>query len=196
MFDLTRAQRRIHLRRFVPVILVGLSLIASGCATIHEETCEQFEENRKYTDYSTQYQFSESDSETAAKNFKPLPRGANAMVRLYRIHLDPPKVKPCRHLTIRKEIYLQQSAHLSRTLEEVREIYTSDGALIATKTESVGDRLRTSGYYTGETLLPIPENAPLGKYRIVSKLVLKTKKKSQAIVLTTTSASFQVLSRQ
>lgn len=196
MFDLTRAQRRIHLRRFVPVILVGLSLIASGCATIHEETCEQFEENRKYTDYSTQYQFSESDSETAAKNFKPLPRGANAMVRLYRIHLDPPKVKPCRHLTIRKEIYLQQSAHLNRTLEEVREIYTSDGALIATKTESVGDRLRTSGYYTGETLLPIPENAPLGKYRIVSKLVLKTKKKSQAIVLTTTSASFQVLSRQ
>ena len=193
---MTRAWRRIHPRRFAPVILVGLNLLASGCATIHGETCEQFEENRKDTDYSTQYQFSESDSETAARNFKPLPRGANAVVRLYRIHLDPPKVKPCRHLTIRKEIYLQQSARLNRTLEEVREIYTSDGALIATKTESVGDRLRTSGYYTGETLLPIPENAPLGKYRIVSKLVLKTKKNSQAIVLTKTSASFQVLSRQ
>ncbi len=193
---MTRARRRIHLRRFVPVFLVGSSLLASGCATIHEETCQQFEENRKDTDYSTQYQFSESDSETAARNFKPLPRGANAVVRLYRIHLDPPRVKPCRHLTIRKEIYLQQSARLNRTLEEVREIYTSDGTLIATKTESVGDRLRTSGYYTGETLLPIPENAPLGKYRIVSKLVLKTKKKSQAIVLTKTSASFQVLSRQ
>lgn len=193
---MTRAQRRIHPRRFVPVFLVGLSLLASGCATFHEETCEQFEENRKVTDYSTQYQFSESDSETAARNFKPLPRGANAVVRLYRIHLDPPRVKPCRHLTIRKEIYLQQSARLNRTLEEVREIYTSDGTLIATKTESIGDRLRTSGYYTGETLLPIPENAPLGKYRIVSKLVLKTKKKSQAIVLTKTSASFQVLSRQ
>jgi len=196
LFDMTRGQRRIHRRRFVPVILVGFSLLASGCATFRGETCEQFEESRKDTDYSTQYQFSESDSETAARNFKPLPRGANAVVRLYRIHLDPPKVKPCRHLTIRKEIYLQQSARLNRTLEEVREIYTSDGALIATKTESVGDRLRTSGYYTGETLLPIPENAPLGKYRIVSKLVLKTKKNSQAIVLTKTSASFQVLSRQ
>lgn len=193
---MTRAQRHIHPRRFVPFIFAGLSLLASGCATIHEESCEQFEANRKDTDYSTQYQFSESDSETAAKNFKPLPRGANAVVRLYRIHLDPPKVKPCRHLTIRKEIYLQQSPRLNRTLEEVREIYTSDGALIATKTESVGDRLRTSGYYTGETLLPIPENAPLGKYRIVSKLVLKTKKKPQAIVLAKTSASFQVLSRQ
>jgi hypothetical protein len=192
---MTRALRLIQPRRFAPLILGGLGLLASGCATIHEESCEQFEENRKDTDYSTQYQFSESDSEMAAKNFKPLPRGANAVARLYRIHLDPPKVKPCRHLTIRKEIYLQQSARLNRTLEEVREIYTSDGALIATKTESVGDRLRTSGYYTGETLLPIPENAPLGKYRIVSKLVLKTKKKSQAVVLAKTSASFQVLSR-
>ena len=196
MFDMTHAQRGFYLRRFMPIILVGLSLIASGCATIHEETCEQFEANRKDTDYSTPYQFSESDSETATKNFKPLPRGANAVVRLYRIHLDPHKVKPCRHLTIRKEIYLQQSARLSRTLEEVREIYTSDGALIATKTESVGDRLRTSGYYTGETLLPIPENAPLGKYHIVSKLVMKTKNKSQVTVLAKSSASFQVLSRQ
>jgi hypothetical protein len=196
LFDMTRTQCRIHLRRFVPVILVGLSLIASGCATIHEDTCEQFEANRKDTDYSTQYQFSESDTETAAKNFKPLPRGANAAVRLYRIQLDPPKVKPCRHLTIRKDIYLQQSTRLNRTLEEIREIYTSDGALIATKTESVGDRLRTSGYYTGETMLPIPENAPLGKYRIVSKLVLKMNKKSKVIVLAKTSVSFQVLSRQ
>jgi len=193
---MTRARRCFRLRRFMPVILVSLSLIATGCATIHEESCEQFEANRKDTDYSSQYQFSESDSETAAKNFKPLPRGANAVVRLYRLHLDPPKISPCRHLTIRKEIYLQQSTRLNRTLEEVREIYTFDGALIATKTESVGDRLHTSGYYTGETLLPIPENAPLGKYRIVSKLVLKTKKKSRAIVLAKASASFQVLSRQ
>ena len=196
MFDLTRTRNRAHLHQLVPVILVGLSLIVSGCATIREETCEQFEANRKDTDYSTQYHFSEPDSEMAAKNFKPLPRGANAVVRLYRIHLDPPKVKPCRHLTIRKEIYLQQSVRLNRTLEEVREIYTSEGTLIAAKTESIGDRLRTSGYYTGETLLPIPENAPLGKYRIVSKLVLKTKKNPRATVLAKTSASFQVLSRQ
>jgi len=82
LFDLTRAQNRIHLRRLVPVILAGLSLLASGCATIREETCEQFEANRKDTDYSTQYQFSEPDSEMAAKNFKPLPRGANVVVRL------------------------------------------------------------------------------------------------------------------
>lgn len=196
MFDMMRARRCFHPRRFVRLILAGLILTVTGCATTREETCEQFETNRKDTDYGTQYQFSESDSETAAKNFKPLPRGANVVVRLYRVHLDPPKVKPCRHLTIRKEIYLQQSVRLNRTLEEVREIYTAEGALIATKTEVVGDQLRISGYYTGETLLPIPENAPLGKYRIVSKLVLKTKKNSRAIVLNKTSASFQVLSRQ
>jgi hypothetical protein len=196
LFDITRVQRFIFVRRHVPVLIVGLSLIASGCATIHEETCEQFEVNRKDTDYSTQYQFSESDSELADKYFKPLPRGANAVVRLYRLQLDPPKVTPCRHLTIRKEIYLLQSTRQKRSLKEVREIYASDGALIATKTESIGDRLSTSGYYTGETLLPIPKNAPLGKYIIVSKIVLKTNKKSRTVVLAKSSASFQVVSRQ
>jgi hypothetical protein len=196
LFIMTRAQRLFHLRPFVLGIITGLNLIASGCATIHEETCEQFEANRKDTDYSTQYQFSESDSEMAAENYKPLPRGANAVVRMYRIHVDPPKVKPCRHLTIRKEVYLQQRAQLNRTLEEVREIYALDGALIATKTESIGDRVRISGYYTSETLLPIPENAPLGTYRIVSKLVLKTKKRSKTVVLAKSSVSFEVVSRQ
>lgn len=196
MFDLTRAQRLIHMRRIVPVFIVGLILTVSGCATIPEETCEQFEANRKDTDYVTHYLFSEPDSEMAAKNFKPLPRGANAVARLYQIHVDPPRIKSCRHLTIRKEIYLQRRTQMNRHLEEVREIYTSDGALIATKTETIGDQLRTSGYYTGESLLPIPENAPLGKYRIVSKLVMKTKKKSRAVVLAKSSASFEVVSRQ
>ena len=196
MFDITRAQRLNHMRRLVPVIIVGLSLMASGCATIQEEACEQFEANRKDTDYNTQYQFSASDSEMAANNFKPLPRGANAVARLYRMHVNPPQVKPCRYLTIRKEIYLQRRTQMNRALEEVREIYTSEGTLIATKTEYVGDLLRTSGYYTGETLLPIPENAPLGKYRIVSKLILKTGKKSKSVVLAKSSVSFQVVSRQ
>lgn len=191
-----RARRLLHPRRLTSAILIGLSLLASGCATHREETCAQFEESRKDQDYSTQYRFSETDTESAARNFKPLPRGAKAIVRLYRMQLEPVGIKPCHHLTIRREIYLQQNARLGRTLEEVREIYTADGMLVATKAEPVGDQLRTSGYYTGETRLPIPENAPLGKYHVVSKLVMKTGKKSKTVVLAKTSANFQVLSRQ
>lgn len=182
--------------RLIPAVLIGLSLLTAGCATYREETCAQFEERGKEADYGTRYVYSESDSETAAANFKHLPRGRSAVVRLYKMNLDPPNIYPCSHLTIRKEIYLQRIVKKSLMLEEIREFYSADGTLIATKTERLGDQLRTSGYYAGNTSLPIPENAPLGKYRIVSKLVLKTKTGSRPTVLAKTSARFQIVPRK
>ncbi|MDO8705037.1 MAG: hypothetical protein Q7J84_08840 [Sulfuricaulis sp.] len=183
-------------KRFIPVLFACLGLLVTGCASFQQQTCGQFEENRKGTDYTTQYQFSESDSRTAARDFKNLPRGKNVAVHLYKMHIDPPRITPCRHLTIHKEMYLQRTIRANQVLEEVREFYADSGALIATKTETVGGQLRASGYYTGETLLPIPENAPMGKYRIVSKIVLKTKNKSTAKVLAKTGISFEVVPRQ
>ena len=184
--------------RLVPVVFAALSLFVSGCATVHQETCAQFEERSKDADYSTKYVYSDTDSETAAANFKQLPRGRNVMVRLYRMSLAPAKINPCSYLTIRKDIYLQRSARNGLALEEIRQFYTADGALIATKTETIGDQLRTTGYYTGDTLLPIPPNAPPGKYRIASKLVLKTiyKHKHRFTVLAATSANFQIVARK
>lgn len=182
--------------RMVPFILAGLCLLTTACATFHQETCAQFEERRKETDYNTLYRFSDSDSETAASNFKQLTRGRSAAVRLYKMQLDTPTIKTCNHLVIHKEIYLQRTANKKLVLKEVREFYAGDGTLIASKTESIGNQLRTTGYYTGNTLLPIPENAPPGNYRIVSKLVLKGKNKSQRVLLAKASASFQVVARK
>lgn len=182
------------MKRLVCMALAGMYLAISACATFNENTCAQFEERRKETDYDTQYRFSEPDSETAAHNFKPMPRGAVAVVRLYRMRVDQARIKPCRNLTIRKEIYLQRTAGKNMVFEEVREFYTAHGTLIASKTEILGHQLRTSGYYLGDTPLPIPQNAPPGKYRIVSKLIMKTKNsKSRPMLLARTSASFQVL---
>ena len=62
----------IPLKRILSVILAGLGLLLSGCASFRGMTCTQFEENRKEADYATQYRFLESDSETAANHFKPL----------------------------------------------------------------------------------------------------------------------------
>ena len=181
------------MKRLVGAALAVTWLAISGCATFHEDTCAQFEERRKETDYDTQYRFSESDSDTAAHNFKPMPRSAGAVVRLYKIRIDQTRIKPCHNLTIRKEVYLQRAAGANMVLEEVREFYTAHGTLIASKTEILSDQLRTSGYYFGDTPLPIPQNAPPGKYRIVSKLVMKAKnKKTRAVMLARTSASFQV----
>jgi hypothetical protein len=183
-------------KRFIPVFFAGLGLLVTGCASFPQQTCGQFEENRKGTDYTTQYQLSDSDSAAAARDFKKLPRGKNVAVRLYKMRVDPPNIMPCRHLTIHKEMYLQRNIRADQILEEVREFYTDSGVLIATKSETVGTQLRASGYYTGEALLPIPENAPVGKYRIVSKMVMKAKNKSTATVLAKTSANFQVVPRQ
>ena len=177
-------------------ILAGCVLMISGCAGFREMSCAQFEENRKEADYTTQYHFQESESETAASNFKSLPKGSSAAVRLYKIRVDTPKIKPCSNLALYKEFYLQRKTGRSLALEEVREFYTADGALIATKVEAIGNQLRTSGYYSGDTILPIPEKAPPGKYRIVSKLVLKNKNGSHPTLLAKTSVNFQVMARK
>ena len=181
-------------KRLIHAALAGVWLAISGCATFHEETCAQFEERRKEADYGTQYRFSESDSETAAHNFKPMPRSAGAVVRLYQMSIAQPQIKPCHDLTIRKEVYLQRTTGTNMVIEEIREFYTANGTLIASKTEILSAQLRTSGYYFGDMQLPVPQNAPPGKYRIVSKLVMKSKNnKSRATLLARTSASFQVL---
>lgn len=180
----------------LPLLVGATCLLLSGCLSLREETCEDFENNRKQLDYTTQYDFLEHESESAGQNFKRLPRATAAAVRLYKMRVEPVKTQPCHHLTLHKEIYIQRQNNSKIELEEVREFYTAKGVLIATKTESVNDQLKTTGYYLGETLLPVPKNAPPGRYRVVSKLVLKNKDKTKSILLSKATASFQVIARK
>lgn len=182
--------------RLIPALVTALSLFASGCVSVPQDACVQFEDQSKNGDYSTKYVYSDSDSETAATNFKQLPRGRTVFVRLYTMYLAPPKIGPCNYLAIHKDVYIQRKGNAGLALEEIREFYTASGTLIATKTERVSDQFRTTGYYTGDTSLPIPPNAPLGKYRIVTKLVAKTRHTHRIIVLARTSASFQIVPRK
>ncbi len=185
----------IHRIKF-PLWLGAACLLLSGCLSLREETCADFENNRKQLDYTTQYDFLEHESDSAAQNFKRLPRDTIAAVRLYKMRVEPVKTQPCHHLTLHKEIYLQRQNKSKIDLEEIREFYTAKGVLIATKTESVSDQLKTTGYYLGDTLLPVPKNAPPGRYRVVSKLVLKNKDKTKSILLSKATTSFQVVARK
>lgn len=183
-------------RRSFPVLLTGLSLLISGCATFQEQTCAQFEEKRKDIDFNTQYHLAKVGPEIIGRySIIPL-RGKSAAVRVYKMHVDPSAIKPCNYLTIHKAVYIQRDNSTGQILEEVREFYTDKGTLITTKTESVGDQFQVSGYYAAELPLPIPQKAPPGKYRIVSKLIMKTKNKSKGIVLARANATFQVVSRK
>lgn len=185
--------RRPLKRRIFFLLLLGPVLLVAGCATHPRHACSQFEERQDDPAYATQYRFSGSESRDAAANFKPLPRGKAAMVRVYRMRVEPVKIRPCRHLTIRKEIYLQRGAKTRLMLEEVREFYAGKNMLITTRKEPMSDQLRTAGYYTSNTLLPIPKMAPPGKYRIVSRLMLRTRGQPQATELARTSVNFEIV---
>lgn len=176
-------------------ILAGCVLLISGCASLGGMKCAQFEQASQEADYTTHYRLLEPETKTVARHLPPLPRGAAAVVRVYEMRVDPYTTKSCNYLRLHKEIHLQRRAGGSWQLEETREFYTISGTLIATRTESIGRQLQRSGFYAGSALLPIPEKAPPGRYRVVSKLVLKSGNKSSAKVLAKTSASFQVIAR-
>jgi len=176
-------------------IIIGCVLLVSGCASLTQETCAQFEERSKETDYTTQYRNSDTDLETSARHFKPLPKNTSAVARLYKLQLDTTTISPCHHVTIHKELYLLRAARPGMEFEEIREFYASDGTLIATKRETVSKQLSTNGYYVATVPLPIPRLAPVGKYLVVSKLLLRTAENQQGTLLAKASVGFQVIPR-
>lgn len=179
-------------RHRLALIFAG-GVLLSGCAGFPGfggMNCAQFKEASQDADYATHYRLLEPETKTLARQLPPLSRGAVAAVRVYEMRVEPYTTRSCNHLKLHKEVHIQRRAGKWR-LEEVREFYTFGGTLIATRTESVGNQLAHSGFYAGSTLLPIPEKAPPGRYRIVSKLVLKSG--GRTTVLARTSASFQVI---
>jgi hypothetical protein len=191
-----QAMRRIFSsNQLLTAVLAGASLLVSGCASWLDTGCARFEKQRQGTDYATHYRLLDAETKSVARQQPPLPRASVAAVHLYEIRVEPYTTKSCRHVRLHKEVHFQRRPGGKWQLEETREFYALGGALIATRTESIGNQLTRSGFYAGSTLLPIPEKAPPGRYRVVSKLVLKSSERSRGTVLAQTSASFQVISR-
>lgn len=163
-------------RQFVSLAtLASLMLLAGGCASLLPGNCERFADDRKKTDYTTRYKISTSPSEGAIKQHPPLPRGSLAVSRHYRIGVSSKETHTCRHLTLEKDLYLQRLPGNDVVLEEVREIYSAGGGRIATRTENLTAQLAKTGYYQAEVAFPIPEKTPPGTYRVVSRLMVKTR---------------------
>jgi hypothetical protein len=187
---------KVHLTRQLPgVWLVFLMWLVQGCASLSPENCAVFEDERRSTNYATRYNFSQIESENAIKHFKPLPSGMLATVRHYRLRVYPGETVTCRHAAIEKEIYIQRAPGADLAIEEVREVHSENGALIATKTESMGGQLRKTGYYLARVPFPVPAQTPPGKYRISSRLVLKVKG-ANPVVLMRASDHLTVLARR
>lgn len=92
-------------------------------------------------------------------------------VQVYRVYANRYRIRACGSLALRYEVVLARRGEM--VLREVREYYAEDGTLIANNSEDVSRQLPVSGRYTRSATLPIPAAAPLGRYRVVSKLLVK-----------------------
>lgn len=165
-------------------------MLVAGCATFDRGMCGRFEQDRRSLRYDTLYRYSDHDSRMAAINFKPRSNPASVSVRWYTLRPNVSEIRPCEHLYLYKELYLQRGLTDGVLLEETREFYTAGGQQIATKKENVTGQLKENGYYSSAVPLPIPESAPAGGYRVVSKLVMKLG--GRETVLATATAEFRV----
>lgn len=146
---------------------------------------------RRATNYDTEYVYSDTESRRAAASFTRARRNTPVVARWYTLRTNRARVGVCEHLYLIKDLYLQRKEGTAMTIEEQREFYTAAGQLIATKTENVSHQLTKTGVYTASVPLPIPENAPAGSYRIVSRLVAKIGN-SREHTLATANGEFRV----
>lgn len=111
-------------------------------------------------------------------------------VQVYRLHAKPYRTRACGSVALRYELVLARQGEM--VLREVREYYADDGTLVANNSEDVSEQLPASGRYTRLATLPVPAAAPVGRYRVVTKLLVKKPGDSRFIQLGRATTRFHV----
>jgi hypothetical protein len=177
------------------LFVIALITALTGCVSVPPPAdCDRFAVDSKQLMYQTKYTFSEQKTARYAKDHRALPASTPAAAPVYKLDIEKDVVRVCSHLALQKELFLQRGGD-GITIEETREFYAQDGALIASKTENLSPQLKKSGFYVATVPLPVPEKAPPGQYRVVSKLTLK-KPGGKAIILAEASDSFSVIAKR
>lgn len=91
----------------------------------------------------------------------------------YRLTLDERHVSPCAALRLHKELTLLAPARPRPSIWEIQDFFAGNGTFIARHTEDVSEQLTQSGRYARDIVLPVPASTPSGRYRIVSRLIVK-----------------------
>lgn len=178
------------MHRFASACLCALGL--AGCATVDPGVCGRFDQARQSLRYDTHYRYSDVDTRHARKSFTPQRNTQPAAVRWYTVRVNTTEAQPCEHLYLYKELYVQRQTGDDIVIEETREFYTANGKRVATRKENVTRQLGSSGYYHATVPLPIPETAPAGTYKVVSRLTVR-KHGGKETVLASASTEFRVV---
>ncbi|MFQ5935873.1 MAG: hypothetical protein ACE5LB_05665 [Acidiferrobacterales bacterium] len=174
--------------------LATFGLLASAGTVDASLSCKIYAWRSTALHYRTTYEYSNEQTTAVQKQYKPLPKkGVYAVVRVYEIETVARETKPCRNLAVKKRLYLQRRDNPEFVLREINEFYAEDGTLITTNTQLLTEQLQRSGYYVASDPLPIPEDAPPGRYLLVSKLVLTKKGRSAAFLLAEAKTEYEIL---
>jgi hypothetical protein len=111
-------------------------------------------------------------------------------VDIYRVVANRHRAHACGSVVLRHEVTLARRGAM--VLREVREYYADDGTLIANNSEDVSEQLQASGRYARTTTLPIPAATPVGRYRVVTKLLVKKPGERRFVQLGRAATSFYV----
>jgi hypothetical protein len=194
------------------ILLIAAAALLGGCATLDDYSCYVHEQQTRGQKPVTTYVLTTPPSRAGrpeARNLTPpppngnqpeartLPSGSVPQVPKYTMTFKPGFTKPCTTLTLYKDVVIYRSNDPDVVLNEVREFYAEDGTLITTTTQDITPQVGTSGTYVATTPLPVPKNAPPGKYKIVSKLLFERRhERRPAIQLARAEGFFYIIPRQ
>ena len=186
------------LRRLGTVTGVLLLITAGVVATVGSVEaswlCKYYAWRNHDVRYRTVLKYSTEQTRAAQRKYAPLPKeGVYAIVRLYEIEPEAAETRPCRNLVINKRLFLQRKDDPEFVLRERSEFYAEDGTLIISNTQDLTEQLLRSGYYIAADALPIPEDAPPGNYRLVTKLLLSKKGRTMVFQLASTETQYRIL---
>ncbi len=176
------------------VVLTAFALLAHGGFAEASLQCKLYQWRNEKAHYETTYRYSAEQTKAARETYAPLPeKGVYAIVRLYEIAPEATTTKPCKNLAVTKRLFLQRIDDPTFVFREVIKFYADDGTLVATNIQNISEQLSRTGYYMAANPLPIPEDAPPGRYQLVSELVLTKKGRKRAFLLATARTEYEIL---
>ncbi len=98
----------------------------------------------------------------------------------YRLSVRPRRGRPCGSLVLTKELALRRGAGPLHIVE-IRDFYTH-GRLVANHRAFIGHEITGSGVYEARVTLPIPRQAPPGRYEVVSLLYARWGRGSPTLI--------------
>jgi len=180
---------RIKLIHWIPVLLVVAPL--SGCVTDGQMSCDKHEARVKTIKPVTTYALAPGNP-----TIRTLSAGAPPQAPTYVMKFVPGFTKPCTIISIRKEVVILRSLDRNLNFSETRKFFAEDGTLITSTTQNITDQVARSGKYIATTPLPIPRNAPPGKYKIVSELQADRRGDRRLMPLARTEGYFYIIPPQ